>query len=177
MKETVKEYGGGLYELAVDEGLDEVLLEQTRVLRGILEPEYLHLLTTPGIPKTERTALASEALDGRVHPYLANFVGLMVERGSAYDIPACFEEYERRYLQQHGILRATAESAVPLTDVQREKLTARLEARTGKKIELTCAVVPGLIGGIRLSFDNRLIDDTAHTKLKTIAGSLADAVL
>ena len=47
----------------------------------------------------------------------------------------------------------------------------------GKKIELTCAVVPGLIGGIRLSFDNRLIDDTAHTKLKTIAGSLADAVL
>ena len=109
MKETVKEYGGGLYELAVDEGLEEVLLEQTRVLRGILEPEYLHLLTTPGIPKTERTALASEALDGRVHPYLANFVGLMVERGSAYDIPACFEEYERRYLLPFGPLEEALE--------------------------------------------------------------------
>ncbi len=177
MKEIAKEYGGGLYELAVDEGLEEVLLEQTRALRGILEPAYLHLLTTPGIPKTERTALAAEALDGRVHPYLANFVGIMVERGSAYEIPACFEEYEQRYFRQHGIIRATAESAVPLTDVQREKLTARLEARTGKKIELTCVVTPDLLGGVRLSFDNRLLDDTARAKLKTIAGSLSGAVL
>ncbi|MBO4931981.1 MAG: ATP synthase F1 subunit delta [Clostridia bacterium] len=177
MKEIVKEYGGGLYELAVDEGLEEVLLEQTRALRGILEPSYLHLLTTPGISKTERVGLAAEALDGRVHPYLANFVKIMVERGNAYEIPGCFDEYEQRYFRHHGIIRAKAESAVPLTDAQREKLTARLEARTGKKIELTCVVVPGLIGGIRLSFDNRLIDDTAHTKLKTIAGSLADAVL
>ena len=77
---------------------------------------------------------------------------------------------------EYAEISRSAQSA-ELTDAQREKLTARLEARTGKKIELTCAVVPGLIGGIRLSFDNRLIDDTAHTKLKTIAGSLADAVL
>ncbi len=177
MNEIVKEYGGGLYELALDEGLEEVLLEQMRTLRGILEPPYLHLLTTPGISKAERVALAAEALDGRVHPYLANFVKLMVERGAAREIPGCFEEYEQRYFRHHGIIRATAESAVPLTGAQREKLTARLEARTGKKIELNCAVNPALIGGIRLSFDNRLVDDTAREKLKTIANSLAQAVL
>lgn len=177
MKEIVKEYGGGLYELAADEGLEEVLLAQTRALREVLEPSYLHLLTTPGISKAERVGLAAEALDGRVHPYLANFVKLMVERGAAYELPACFDEYEQRYFRQHGILRAKAESAVALTDAQREKLTARLEARTGMRIELMCVVVPELIGGIRLSFDNRLIDDTARAKLKTIAGSLADAVL
>lgn len=177
MKEIVKEYGGGLYELAVDEGLEEVLLEQTRVLRGVLDAEYLRLLTTPGIPKPERVGLAAEALDGRVHPYLANFVKLVVERGAACDLPECFEEYERLYFQRHGIIRAKVETAVPLTDVQKEKLTSRLEARTGKKIELTCVVTPALIGGIRLSFDNRLMDDTAREKLRTIANSLSGAVL
>lgn len=177
MKEIVKEYGGGLYELAVDEGLEDVLLEETRVLRGILETPYLHLLTTPGIPKAERVGLAAEALDGRVHPYLANFVGIMVEHGTAYEIPGCFDEYERLYFQRHGIIRAKVESAVPLTESQREKLTARLEARTGKKIELSCGVVPDLLGGIRLSFDNRLVDDTAREKLKNIANSLAGTVL
>lgn len=177
MKEIVKEYGGGLFELAVDEGLDGTLLCETRALRGLLEPSYLRLLTTPGIPKTERVGLVAEALDGRVHPYLANFVKIMVERGSAYEIPGCFDEYERRYFQHHGIIRAKVESAVPLTDSQREKLTVRLEARTGKKIELTCVVTPDLLGGIRLSFDNRLLDDTARAKLKTIAGSLSGAVL
>lgn len=177
MKEIVKEYGGGLYELAVDEGLEEVLLEETRVLRGILQAEYLHLLTTPGISKTERVGLAAEALDGRVHPYLSNFVKIMVEHGTAYELPGCFDEYERRYFQRHGIIKAKAESAVPLTDAQREKLTARLEAHTGKKIELVCVVTPDLLGGIRLSFDNRLVDDTARAKLKNIANSLSGAVL
>ena len=177
MNDTAREYGGGLFELAVDEGLEETLLAETRVLRGIFEPAYLHLLTTPGISKAERVGLVSEALDGRVHPYLVNFVRIMVERGSAYELPDCFDEYERRYFRHRGIIRAKAESAVPLTDGQREKLTARLEARTGKKIELTCVVTPDLLGGIRLSFDNRLLDDTARAKLKTIAGSLSGAVL
>ena len=179
MKEIVKEYGGGLYELALDEGeqVEEQLLAETRMLGGILDERYLHLLTTPELPKAERVALVSEALDGRVHPYLANFVKMLVERGTAYEIPGCFTEYERLYFERHGIIRAKVESAVPLTDAQRETLTARLEAHTGKKIELTCGVVPDLIGGIRLSFDNRLIDDTARAKLKNIAGSLSGVVL
>ena len=179
MKEIVKEYGGGLYELAVEEGaeLEERLLAETRMLGEVFTDSYLRLLTTPEISKTERVGLAAEALDGRVHPYLVNFVSIMVERGAAREIPGCFAEYERLYFQRHGILRASAESAVPLTDAQREKITARLEARTGMRIELSCTVTPGLIGGIRLTFDNRLIDDTARTKLKTIANSLANAVL
>ena len=177
MKETGKEYGGGLYELAVEEGLEETLLAETRLLGGLLEKAYLRLLTTPGIPKAERVGLAAEALDGRVHPYLADFVKIMVERGAAYELPECFAEYERRYFRRHGILRAKVESAVPLTGTQKDALTARLEAHTGRKIELVCSVVPGLIGGIRLSFDNRLIDDTARAKLKNIANSLAGAVL
>ncbi len=177
MKEIVKEYGSGLYELAVEEGLEEALLEETRVLSGILEEAYLHLLMTPEIPKAERVGLAAEALDGRVHPYLADFVKIMVERGTAYEIPACFAEYERLYFQRHGIIRAKVESAVPLNEKQRESLTARLEVHTGKKIELACSVVPDLLGGIRLSFDNRLIDDTARAKLKNIANSLSGVVL
>ncbi|MGN1346018.1 MAG: ATP synthase F1 subunit delta [Eubacteriales bacterium] len=177
MKERVKEYGGGLYELAADEGLEERLLEETRVLRGLFERRYLHLLTTPEIPKAERVGLAAEALDGRVHPYLANFVKMMVERGAACELPDCFAEYERLYFRRHGILRAVVESAVALTERQRERLTERLEAHTGKKIELTCRVLPDLIGGIRLSFDNRLMDDSARAKLNGIADSLTGVVL
>lgn len=177
MKETVKEYGGGLFELAVDEGLEEELLSQTRLLREVFDTSYLHLLTTPTVPKCERIGLVAEALDGRVHPYLASFVKLMTERGAAYELCDCFDEYERRYLQKHGILRATAESAVPLTDRQKAQLTSRLESRTGKKIEMTYRVLPALIGGVRLSFDNRLVDDTVRSALSEIASSLSSAVL
>ncbi len=177
MKDIVKEYGGGLFELAVDEGIEETLLAETRMLSPLLTGQYLHLLTTPEIPKAERVGLVSESLEGRVHPYVADFVKIMVEHGAAHDIPSCFAEFERLYLARHGIIKAKVESAVPLTDRQKESLTARLAAHTGKKIDLDCTVVPDLIGGIRLSFDNRLIDDTAKNKLKEIAGALSGVVV
>lgn len=177
MKEKVKEYGGGLFELAVSEGLEEVLLSEVRTLRPLMSAEYLHLLTTPAVPRSERLGLVSEAMDGRVHPYLASFVKLVTERGMAMSIPDLFDEYERRYLERHGIISVSVESAVPLTETQRERLVSRLEAHTGKRLDMTYHVVPELLGGVRLSFDDRLADGTARAALKRLSDALSETVL
>lgn len=177
MKELVKEYGGGLYELAADEGIEELLLSETRVLRSVLTAEYLHLLVTPGIPKAERTALIGAATEGKAHPYVVNFMKILTERGSAGDIPDCFEEYERLYFERHGMIKAVAETAVEMTDVQIAALKKKLEAHTGKIVELECKIDKSLLGGVRLSFDNRLLDASAKAKLREISDSLAVIVM
>ena len=61
-------YGGSLYDLAAEEGLDERILGEldgvTALLNG--DAEYLHLLSIPSIPKKERCALLDEAFRGQV---------------------------------------------------------------------------------------------------------------
>jgi len=177
MSEISVEYGAGLFAAARDAGVDEEILAETRALAGVLTRGYLHLVSNPDIPKTERIGLIGELLDGRVQPYLANFVKLMVERSLAFEITDAFAEYEKLYYEHHAIVRVVCESAVALTDKQKEKLRAKLEAHTGRRIEIEYAVNPSLIGGVKLSFDNRLVDGTVKNKLREIGAALTGTVI
>ena len=59
MTRTARLYGGSLYDLAAEEKLSDVILEEMEEIRKIFRetPEYLHLLGEPSIPKKERTEL------------------------------------------------------------------------------------------------------------------------
>ena len=81
MTETAKMYGGSLYDLAAEEGLESRILEELDAAAALLrdDPEYLHLLSIPSIPKKERCGLLDQALRGQVHPYVLNFLKILCE--------------------------------------------------------------------------------------------------
>jgi len=172
-----EEYGRGLFALASEEGVDREILLESRAVCEAFSDEYLHLLENPDLPKAERVALVGQLLDGRVNKYLANFVKIMTERGAASEIPGCFAVYERLYNEKHDIRKVTAVSAVPLTDEQKEKLQAKLEKNTGAAVDIEYVVDEKIIGGMRLYFDDRRIDDSIESKLRDIGTRLSDSVV
>ena len=113
MTETARMYGGSLYDLAAEEGLDERILGELEGVTALLngDAEYLHLLSIPSIPKKERCALLDEAFRGQVHLYVLNFMKLLCEKGALRELPGCARAYRLRYNEAHGILEATAVSA------------------------------------------------------------------
>ena len=137
-----------LYDLAAEEGLDERILGEldgvTALLNG--DAEYLHLLSIPSIPKKERCALLDEAFRGQVHLYVLNFMKLLCEKGALRELPGCARAYRLRYNEAHGILEATAVSAVPLTAEQTRRLHEKLEKVTGRHIDLKTKVEPAVLG-------------------------------
>ena len=177
MNDTAREYGGGLFALAFEENAADEILGESRALRTLFTREYTHMLVDPSVPKAERVAMVSELLDGRVHVYLANFVKLMTERRLVTEICDCFREFERLYYETFRITRVRAESAVELTDSQKQKLEEKLRSHTGSRIEVSYEVVPALIGGMRLVMDNRTIDSTVQARLAEIGAVLADTLI
>ncbi len=177
MNDTAREYGGGLFALALEENAADEILEESRALRTLFTREYTHMLIDPSVPKSQRVDMVSELLDGRVHPYLSNFVKLMTERRLVTEIGECFREYERLYYETFRIVRVRAESAVELSESQKKRLEEKLAKHTGTRIEITYEVVPSLIGGMRLVMDNRTIDDTVKARLTEIGAVLSDVVV
>ena len=179
MTEFAKMYGGSLYELAAEEGADERILTELDQCRALLveNPDYLRLLSTPSLPKKERCGLLDEALRGEVHPYLLNFLKILCERGQLRQLGDCARAYRLRYNADHGILEATAVSAVALTPDQAARLRQKLEAVTGKTIHLQCRVDPGVLGGIRLDMDGTELDGTVKNRLSGLRTSIASAAL
>ena len=115
MTEIARMYGGSLYDLAAEEGLETRILgeldEVSAILKG--DPEYLRLLSIPSIPKKERCALLDEAFRGKVHLYVLNFLKILCEKGTLRELPGCARAFRVKYNQAHGILEAT--TAVSMT--------------------------------------------------------------
>lgn len=179
MTQTAKIYGDALYELARDEGCSEAILPQLDGVQAILaaNPDWLRLLSTASLSKQERCGLLDKALRTQVEPYLLNFLKLLCEKGHLRQLKGCAEEYRLRYNDDHGILAATAVTAVPLTPALREKLVGKLGSLTGKQIDLQVRVDPRVLGGVRLEYDGQQLDGTVRNSLEQLRRQLNETVL
>lgn len=179
MNQIAKNYADALYDLAWDEGLSEELLPQLRGIRDLLRenPDYVRLLSAANLPVAERLGVLDEALKGRVHTYVLSFMKLLLERGHLDQFRDCFVRYRARYSEDHGILQATAVTAVPLSAAMADKLSRRLSQLVGKKIELDNRVDPSVLGGVRLEYSGRALDGTLRQRLASIEKTLSETIL
>ena len=118
-----------------------------------------------------------EAFRGKVNPYVLNFLKILTEKGYIRQFPDCCDAYRGFYNEDNGILVVKAVSAIALSEEQKKKLTAKLEAITGKIIDLQCGIDTAALGGLRLSYDGKQVDGTVKTKLDAIGKLLKNTVL
>ena len=179
MTEVGNAYGEGLYDLAKSEGLADLILGQLAALDESFrqEPEFLRLLQSANLSKQERCGILENSFRGKIHDYVLNFLKILTEKGYARHFSDCNAAYRRHYNLDNGILPVSAVTAVALTSEQAEKLSARLSSLTGKKIDLTNRVDPGILGGVRLDYDGKRLDDTVSHRLEAVRNMLKNTVL
>ena len=154
-------YGEALYSLAREEGLSDAVLQELKLLRDAFtqEPDFVRLLSAPKLSKEERCDILDRSFRGKVQPYVLNFLKILTEKGYARYFCDCCDAYRELYNSDHGILTVKAVTAVALTDQQAAKLSNKLAAITGKTIELQNRVDPGCLGGVRLDYDGKRVED------------------
>lgn len=179
MTEAGNVYGLALYDLAKSEGLTEQILKELEVLRQSFtaEPNFLKLLSTPALTKQERCAILNDSFRGRLQPYLLNFLKILTEKGYIRHFSHCCDAYRDIYNRDHGILPVTAVTAVAMTEDQQKRLTAKLEAITGKTVDLQSRIEPSCLGGVRLDYDGKRLDDTVAHRLDNVRNLLKNTVL
>ena len=172
-------YGEALYDLARSEDLDTSILQELDTLRQSFEaePDFIKLLGVPSLSKEERCRILDDSFRGKIQPYMLNFLKSLTEKGYMRHFSDCCASYKNLYNQDNGILPVTAVTAVPLSEVQSGKLTDKLTQITGKTIELANRVDPSVLGGIRLDYDGKRLDDTVAHRLEAVRSLLKNTVL
>lgn len=171
-------YAAALFDLAAEEGKSREVLQQLQVLDGAFreEPDFIRLLCSANVPKTERCQILDSFRD-KTEPCVLNFMKLMTEKGYMRHFSACCREYRSLYNEANGILEVRAVSAAPLTPAQEARLRTKLADMTGKEICLLCTVDETVLGGMRLDYDGKRLDDTLQHRLDSIKSLLANTVL
>ena len=77
----------------------------------------------------------------------------------------------------HNILSVTATTAQPMSREQVKRLTAKLSTITGKTVQLANQIDSAVIGGVRLDYDGKRLDDTIANRMDSIRNLLKNTVL
>ena len=174
MTNLAREYGEGLYELARDEGLRPMIYEQLEDIRALLrqEPDFVRLLTSRAVERSSRLKVVDDTFSGHVHPYVTNFMKLLVQKEHFEAFLLCCEWFHQRYNEDYGIVEANVTSAVALNDAERAALRVKLSKLSGKQVSLIENVDPAVIGGVRVEMDGRRYDNTIQDRLGRLRVSL-----
>ena len=172
-------YGQSLYDLAAEEGLSEEIMDQMEAAKGILSdnPDYVTLLLEPSIPRKERLRLLDEAFEDSIHPYLKNFLKILIERGLLREFGGCYRKYRSSYHKDHGITEAAVTAAVPLSETELSRLKEKLEQLSGKKVLMNFRQDENVLGGIRVELEGRLYDGTVKGRLDDLRKKVNETVL
>ena len=179
MTEIGTNYGGALYDLAAAEGLSLEILGQLQVLNESFaqEPAFSKLLCAHSLSKAERCKILDDSFAGKVHPYVLNFLKILTEKGYVRQFSDCCQAYRLRYNADNNILPVTAVTAVALSQEQAARLKEKLEKLTEKTVELTNRIDSQVLGGVRLDFDGKCMDDTLSHRLESVRGLLNNTIL
>jgi F-type H+-transporting ATPase subunit delta len=179
MTTAISLYGQSLYDLAAEEGLTEEILKQMEAVDDIFKanPDYITLLLEPSIPRRERLGLLEEAFKNQLHPYMLNYLMILLENSLLRGYSASYRTYRTSYNKDHGIAEATVTSAIELTKAQTESLTSKLEQISGKKIVLKQKVDSAVLGGLRVEIEGKLLDGTVMGRLTDLRKKVSETVL
>ena len=179
MSQVASAYAQALYDLAKEENLTEVILQQMTALQQSFEeePDFLRLMGAANLSKEERCQILDEAFRGKTEPYVLNFMKILTEKGYMRYFSDCAKAYRDAYNADHGILPVKAVTALPLTQDQIQRLTQKLAKITGKSIDLSCRTDPSILGGVRLDYDGKRVDGTVQSRLDAIGKLLKNTVL
>lgn len=179
MSNIASVYAQALYGLKKDEGNAEAVLSQMELLdTGFRqEPEFIRLLSAANLSKAERCQILDQSFRDKVDPDLLSFLKILTEKGYMRHFSDCCKAFRRFYNEDNGILSVKAVTAVALTEQQSARLCEKLSAITGKKIFLHNSIDTHCLGGIRLEYDGKQVDDTLQHRLSSIEAMLSGTML
>ena len=111
-------------------------------------------------------------LSGRLDAESENFVRVLAENRRLELLPEIRVQFEALKNEREGVVEAEVQSAFELTPEQVGDLVQRLEKRTGRKVRTQVHINKELIGGVKVTLGDKVIDGSARAQLGALENAL-----
>ncbi len=172
MSEISTEYAKALFMLALENDKKENYLQDLCTVNEVLldNPEYKDFLSSPKIPLNERLGALEKAFGETLSRDVLSFLKLLCEKKYIKYFKECKEEYETLFERSKRVSNASVKSAVSLSEKEKSAIKEKLEKISGHTVNLNCVVDEGVLGGLIIELDGKIIDSSLKRQLKDIEG-------
>jgi F-type H+-transporting ATPase subunit delta len=174
MEELAEVYARSLFEVAEEEDKLDVVREQlSEVAEAVSGNRDLQVFFfSPYFASDEKVKGLGKMLEG-ADPTLENFLTLLVEK---HRMPILFrvrQRYEALWQEANKVLPVQITSAIELDDKAVRDVGDRIGEKTGRKVELTSSVDPGILGGLILRVGDNVLDASIRNRLENLRRQVA----
>ncbi len=155
------------------DGVADSFADFARIYRE--NPDLESFLEGPQVADQEKAALLDNVFKSKIEPVLLHFFHLLLEKGRIEHLADIHASFQEMVEIEQGYVRAGVVTAVPLPEDLERGLIDKLAAMTGKKVTLRKRVDPRVIGGVRVTMGDRVIDGTISTNLTKMRAQLSAA--
>ncbi len=171
-------YAKALFELALDTGAVDQVRADLDGLAGLIaeSADLRRLLSSPAFASEDKgKALGAVAERAGFGAVTRKFLGLLTENRRAAALPAVIAAYRRLHDKHRGVVAAQVTTAIALTPAQQKGVADALAQALGKAPEITIAVDPSILGGVKVRVGSRLFDASLKTRLDSLKFALKRA--
>jgi len=175
-KMTAERYANALYEIAVDtEDFDlvKVDLQQIKSIFKALPELEKYCLDAETSLTDSFTVIETAFLKYLKSAKTANTLKVMAENMRLSSLPFLSEAFLVICAEKDNRIMVSAEFANPPDKETIKLIQEKLKVKTGKTVELSTQISPDILGGFRLIWHNRLIDNSIRVRLKQLKRAVA----
>jgi F-type H+-transporting ATPase subunit delta len=177
MEELAEVYARALFEAARDDDVLDRVHDELGEFADALERERsLQVFLFSPYFSSEEKKDGVKRIVTDADERLVNFLELLAER---HRMPALFRirrTFDAMWAEENKLLPVTVISAVDLDEGLVKDIGKRIEEQTGREVELSSKVDPGVLGGLQLRVGNMVLDATVRNRLEQLRKQVARAV-
>jgi F-type H+-transporting ATPase subunit delta len=172
-----KRYATALFLLSKQHGAVDAVAADVLVLhQALAAPAARAAVTSPDVAAAERAKVLAALGRGR-HQLVQNLIGVLHHRRRLEVLFDLYPAFHTLLLADRGEVEGVAESPHALGDAELASLQALAGRLSGKKVSLTVAIRPELLGGVRLRVGNVLYDGSMAATLTQLEQKLLQAAI
>ncbi|MBS1709965.1 MAG: ATP synthase F1 subunit delta [Armatimonadetes bacterium] len=164
---VAKRYARALFQAAKRDGIlssvNDDLLAVTAAFRN--SSGFKVFLLSPQTDDAQKTQLLEKVFADRVTALTMSALRLLIKKRRDEEIFAIQKEFAELRRQLEGVTRATITSAETLDKGQQSAIVDKIAAKTGRNVEAEFDIDPKLIGGVRVIYDDYILDGSVRGQL------------
>ena len=166
-------YAQAVFRLAKEAGSQVAWLERLQRLAAIVQDhEMSKVIGNPKFSARQVADLLISLTGESGNKELASFVELLAENERLNVMAEILGIFEQIKSEDEGVQDALITSAYPIDEAQLKSLLAQLASHFGSKLRPNVKVAEELIGGVKVTVGDQVLDISVRGKLEAMATAL-----
>ena len=171
---VARRYAQALFSAALQHEIVRAVEDDLKAIVGMLvaEGEFRDFILAPYTSREEKSKITEKLFSDRITALTMQVLRVVLEKRRENELEAIYNEYVRLRRSHEGIVYATVTSATVLDREQQNAVVAKIETVLGKKVEPEYVTDASLIGGVKVAYENFVLDGTARGALNKMREKL-----